>query len=141
MAQGLRAERLSGHPVDEHALLADPHRRALEVDEFRLVLDGATRRRIASPIADVFGALAGREVAIVTDPPALVFDEPTIQLPMPQPDLVRVKAGERSGREGRWGGLAGLRRFTDGAFLESGWVMLDGAGTIAVPLADLERFG
>jgi hypothetical protein len=38
-------------------------------------------------------------------------------------------------------GLAGLRRFADGAFLESGWVQFDGAGTIAVPLADLERFG
>jgi len=59
----------------------------------------------------------------------------------PQPDLVRVRAGERAGREGRWGGLAGLRRFADGAFLESGWVQFDGAGTIAVPLADLERFG
>jgi hypothetical protein len=106
-----------------------------------LVLDGATRRRIAGPISDVFSALAGREVAIVTDPPALIFDEPTIQLPVPPPDLVRVRAGERAGREGRWGGLAGLRRFADGSFLEAGWVMLDGAGTVAVPLADLERFG
>jgi hypothetical protein len=106
-----------------------------------LVLDGATRRRIAGPISNVFAALAGREVAIVTDPPALVFDEPSVQLPMPQPDLVRVRAGERAGREGRWGGLAGLRRFADGAFLEAGWVQFDGAGRVAVPLADLERFG
>jgi hypothetical protein len=106
-----------------------------------LVLDGAMRRRIASPISDVFAALAGREVAIVTDPPALVFDEPSIKLPVPRPDLVRVRAGERAGREGRWAGLAGLRRFADGAFLESGWVQFDGAGTMAIPLADLERFG
>jgi hypothetical protein len=105
-----------------------------------LVLDGATRRRIAGPITDIFAALAGREVAIVTEPPALVFDEPTVQLPLPAPDLVRVRAGERAGREGRWGGLAGLRRFTDGAFLEAGWVHLDGGGPVAVPLADLERF-
>jgi hypothetical protein len=106
-----------------------------------LVLDGATRRRIAGPVADVFAALAGREVAIVTDPPALVFDEPSIQLPVPPPDLVRVRAGERAGREGSWGGLAGLRRFADGTFLEAGWVHLDGGGPVAVPLADLERFG
>jgi hypothetical protein len=99
------------------------------------------RRRIASPIAEIFSALAGREVAIVTDPPALVFDEPTVQLPTPQPDLVRVRAGEQAGREGRWGGLAGLRRFADGSFLEAGWVLFDGAGTIAIPLADLESFG
>jgi len=106
-----------------------------------LVLDGAVRRRIASPIADIFSALAGREIAIVTDPPAIVFDEPSIQLPVAQPDLVRVRAGERAGREGRWGGLAGLRRFADGSFLEAGWVIFDGAGTVAVPLGDLERFG
>ncbi len=106
-----------------------------------LVLEGAMRRRIASPIADIFSALAGREVAIVTDPPALVFDEPAVQLPTPQPDLVRVRAGEQAGREGRWGGLAGLRRFADGSFLEAGWVLFDGAGTIAIPLADLESFG
>jgi hypothetical protein len=105
-----------------------------------LVLDGATRRRIAGPIADVFSVLAGREVAIVTDPPALVFDEPRVQLPIPAPDLVRVRAGERAGREGRWAGLAGLRRFQDGAFLEAGWVQFDGAGTVPIPLADLERF-
>ncbi|HEX5013752.1 MAG TPA: hypothetical protein VFV72_06280 [Candidatus Limnocylindrales bacterium] len=106
-----------------------------------LVLDGAIRRRIAGPIAAIFGALAGRDVAIVTDPPALVFDEPNVQLPAPAPDLVRVRAGERAGREGRWAGLAGLRRFQDGAFLESGWVQFEGAGTVAIPLADLERFG
>ena len=106
-----------------------------------LVLEGATRRRIAGPIGAVFAALAGREVAIVTDPPALVFDEPSVQLPLPAPDLVRVRAGERAGREGRWAGLAGLRRFQDGAFLEAGWVQFDGAGTVAIPLADLERFG
>ena len=45
-----------------------------------LVLDGAVRRPIASPVAAVLAALAGREVAIVMDPPALVFDEPEIEL-------------------------------------------------------------
>jgi hypothetical protein len=106
-----------------------------------LVLDGAIRRRIASPVAEVLSALAGREVAIVTDPPALVFDEPSIEIGTPDPDLVRIRAGERAGREGRWGGLAGLRRFSGGTFLEAGWVEIEGGGRVAVPLADLERFG
>lgn len=105
-----------------------------------LVLDGAARRRIASPIAGVLAALAGREVAIVTDPPALVFDEPALDIPAPDPDLVRIRSGDRAGREGRWGGLAGLRRFAGGTFLEAGWVQVDGGGRVAVPLADLERF-
>jgi hypothetical protein len=105
-----------------------------------LVLDGAIRRRIASPVAAVLTALAGREVAIVTDPPALVFDEPSIEIEPPQPDLVRIRSGERAGREGRWAGLAGLRRFIGGTFLEAGWVEIEGGGRVAVPLADLERF-
>jgi hypothetical protein len=105
-----------------------------------LVLDGAVRRRIASPIASVFAAIAGREVAIVTDPPALVFDETELELAEPPADLVRVRAGERAGREGRWAGLAGLRRFAGGTFLEAGWVRYEGGVPVAVPLADLERF-
>ena len=90
------------------------------------VLDGAVRRKIASPVASVLAALAGREVAIVMDPPALVFNEPEIDLAPPPRDLVRVRAGERVGREGRWAGLAGLRRFADGTFLEAGWVAFEG---------------
>jgi hypothetical protein len=107
-----------------------------------LVLDGALRRRIASPVASALAAIAGREVSIVTDPPALVFNETEIDLPPPDPDLVRVRAGEGAGREGQWAGLAGLRRFTDGTFLEAGWVRFEGGGgPVPVPLADLERFG
>jgi hypothetical protein len=106
-----------------------------------LVLDGAARRRIASPVSSVFTAIAGREVAIVTDPPALIFNETDIELTPPPPDLVRVRAGERAGREGRWAGLAGLRRFADGTFLEAGWVRFDGGMPVPLPLADLERFG
>jgi hypothetical protein len=106
-----------------------------------LVLDGAVRRRIASPVASVLAAIVGREVAIVTDPPALVFDESEVDLAQPPTDLVRVRAGEKAGREGRWAGLAGLRRFADGTFLEAGWVRYDGGAPVPVPLADLERFG
>ncbi len=105
-----------------------------------LVLDGAVRRPIASPISSVLAAIAGREVAIVMDPPALVFDESEVDLAPPPTDLVRVRAGERVGREGRWAGLAGLRRFADGTFLEAGWIRSDGGVPMAVPLADLERF-
>ena len=56
-----------------------------------LVLDGAVRRRIASPVTSALAAIAGREVAIVTDPPALVFNEPEIEFrcaaagPRPRP--------------------------------------------------------
>jgi hypothetical protein len=105
-----------------------------------LVLDGAIRRRIASPVAAVLRALAGHDVAIVTDPPALVFDEPSIEVAPPPPDLIRIRSGPDAGQEGRWGGLAGLRRFADGTFLEAGWVRFDDGGRVAAPLADLERF-
>ena len=105
-----------------------------------LVLDGAVRRRIASPVTSALAAIAGREVAIVTDPPALVFNETEIEFSAPPPDLVRVRAGDRAGREGQWAGLAGLRRFADGTFLEAGWVRFDGGVPIPMPLADLERF-
>jgi len=106
-----------------------------------LVLDGAFRRPIASPIAAVLQALVGREVAIVTDPPGLVFNEPAIEFDPPEPDLVRVRGGEHAGREGRWEGLAGLRRFVGGTFLEAGWVHVGGPAPVAIALADLERFG
>lgn len=105
-----------------------------------LVLDGAFRRPIPSPVAAVLQALAGREVAIITDPPGLMFNEPTIELAPPPPDLVRVRGGEHAGREGRWAGLAGLRRFVGGTFLEAGWVHIGGPAPVAIPLADLERF-
>jgi hypothetical protein len=106
-----------------------------------LVLDGAFRRPIASPVAAVLQALAGREVAIVTDPPGLVFNEPTIELAPAAPDLVRIRGGEHAGREGQWVGAAGLRRFVGGTFLEAGWVHVGGPAPVAVALADLERFG
>jgi hypothetical protein len=106
-----------------------------------LVLDGAFRRPIASPVATVLQALAGREVAIVTDPPGLVFNEPAIELAPPPWDLVRIRGGEHVGREGHWMGLAGQRRFVGGTFLEAGWVHVGGPAPVAIPLADLERFG
>lgn len=105
-----------------------------------LVLEGAVRRPIASPIAAILAGLAGREVAIVADPPALVFDDSGVEGPSPDADLVRVRGGEQAAREGRWAGLAGLHRFPGGTFLEAAWVRFGTAEPVAIPLADLERF-
>lgn len=105
-----------------------------------LVLDGALRRPIAGPVAAVLEALSGATVAITTDPPALVFDEPGVTVAQVPPGHVRVRSGEHAGQEGRWAGLAGSRRFAGGTFLEAGWVTLGDGTTVPVPIADLERF-
>jgi hypothetical protein len=105
-----------------------------------LVLDGAIRRPVATPVSAALAALAGSEVAIVADPPQLVFDPTGIVLPAPPPDLVRVRQGAWGGREGRWAGSAGVRHFRGGVRLEAGFVRLDDGSEMAVPLGDLERF-
>lgn len=106
-----------------------------------LVLDGAVRRPIASPVMAMIEHLAGRTVAIVDNPPLLVIDDPGLDLPAPEPDLVRVVTGPLGGAEGRWAGLAGPHRFTGGVTLEAGFVRFAGRPPVAVPLGDLERFG
>jgi len=105
-----------------------------------LVLDGATRRPLAGAVQAVLGALAGFEVAIVTDPPMLVFDRPNLVIPSPPVDLVRVRAGAMSGREGQFIAAIGPRRFAGGAHLEAGIVRLPDGTDAAIPLGDLERF-
>ena len=105
-----------------------------------LVLDGAVRRPIASPIMATLEHLVGRTVAIVGDPPALVIDDPDITLAIAPADLVRVVAGPLAGAEGRWAGLAGPHRFPGGVVLEAGLVRLSGRPPVAIPLGDLERF-
>jgi hypothetical protein len=105
-----------------------------------LVLDGAVRRPIASPVMAVLEQLAGRTVAIVDNPACLVIDDPDVELPVPEPDLVRVLAGPLAGAEGRWAGLAGPHRFPGGVVLEAGYVRFAGRPAIAVPIGDLERF-
>ena len=106
-----------------------------------LVLDGASRRPLPGPVMALLGALLGHEVAIVADPPMLLYDEPEIEIPGPPPDLVRIRGGELAGREGRWLGSAGQRRFAGGVHLEAGSVRLTDGSAVAVPLGDLERFG
>ena len=105
-----------------------------------LVLDGAARRPIASPVMAILERLAGRTVGIVSDPPCLVVDDPDLDLPIPEPGLVRVIAGPLVGAEGRWAGLAGPYRFPGGVVLEAGLVRFAGRPPLAVPLGDLERF-
>ena len=104
-----------------------------------LVLDGAVRRSIAGPVVGLLEALEGREVAIVADPPALVFDEPDLELSAPPPDFVRVRSGPDAGREGRWIASLGQRRFEDGVVLEAAQVRF-AEGPAVVPIGDLERF-
>jgi hypothetical protein len=105
-----------------------------------LVLDGATRRPLAGAVQAVLAALAGREVAIVTDPPMLVFDMPNLVIPDPPLDLVRIRSGALAGREGRFIEAIGPRRFTGGVQLEAGLVHLPDGTTAAIPLGDLERY-
>jgi len=105
-----------------------------------LVLDGASRRPIASPLMALFEAIEGGMVAIVGDPPALVIDDPSVLLPVPPSDLVRVRSGPLAGAEGAWAGLAGPRRFPAGVTLEAAFVRFGGRPPVAIPLGDLERF-
>src|SRR5690349_16622435 len=105
-----------------------------------LVLEGAVRRPLAGPVMDILEALEGHDVALVADPPMLVFEEPELEVPTPKPDRVRIRAGQLMGREGTWGGLVGQRRFAGGVHLEAGTVRFDDGSVVAVPIGDLERF-
>ncbi len=105
-----------------------------------LVLDGAARRPIASPVMAMFEALQGSMVAIVRSPAALVVDDPHQSLPVPPPDLVRVRSGPLAGAEGTWAGLAGPRRFPAGVTLEAAFIRFGERPPVAIPIGDLERF-
>ena len=105
-----------------------------------LVLHGVLRRPIATPVNDLLVLLAGRDVAIVGDPPRLIFDPAGIDIPVEPPGRVHVKTGVLAGRAGEWAGLAGLRRFRGGVHLEGGFVRFGDEPPVAIPLADLERY-
>jgi hypothetical protein len=106
-----------------------------------LVLDGAVRRSIATPVAAMLERFAGTEVALLTDPPALVFDEEPTDLPAPAPDWVRVRSGVNAGLEGRVIALVGPRRFPGPVTLEAARIAVEGEPSLDVPIGDLERFG
>ncbi len=105
-----------------------------------LVLEGAVRRPLAGAVLAVLTALVGHEVAIVGDPPMLVFDAPNLHIPTPPADLVRIRAGSLGGREGRFVEAIGPRRFAGGVHLEAGLIRFPDGSIAAVPLGDLERF-
>jgi hypothetical protein len=106
-----------------------------------LAMDGHGRRPIATPILALLAALAGQEVAIVTDPPLLVFDAAKVPLPELPPDWIRARSGRHAGREGRWLKSVGLYRFRGGIHLEGAVVRFaDETETTILPVADLERF-
>jgi len=106
-----------------------------------LALDGTLRRPIATPVAALLERLAGREVALLVDPPALVFDGAGLDLPEIPPDWVRVRSGPHLGAEGRLVEAVGMRRFAGGVHLEAARVRLDGEPPAEIPLGDLERLG
>lgn len=144
-AMGVRGVVVGGLPSKEQRdfLASEARQRAARqrLPPFAvLVLDGPMRRPIASPIMAILAALAGRQVAIVGNPPVLAFDDATLELPLPPPDLVRIRSGPLLGTEGRWAGLAGMRRFAGGVHLEAGLVEAADGLVTAIPLGDLERF-
>ena len=105
-----------------------------------LVLDGAVRRPVGGAVLGLLAALTGHEVAIVTDPPMLVFDLPGLVVPTPPVDLVRIRGDALDGREARFVEAIGRRRFPGGVHLEACLVCFPDGTTAAVPLGDLERF-
>jgi hypothetical protein len=106
-----------------------------------LSFDGHQRRPMASPVLALLAALAGRDVAIVTDPPMLVFDVEDVAVPEMAPDWVRVRSGPHAGREGRYLSRAGMYQFRAGIQLDAAFVRLgDDLAPTVVPMSDLERF-
>lgn len=105
-----------------------------------LVLDGALRRPIPGPVAALLERFAGQEVALLVDPPVLVFEGADPAPAEVDPTWVRIRSGPNAGAEGRVLGPAGLRRFAAGVHLEAAFVEIDGEDRVAVPLGDLERY-
>jgi len=105
-----------------------------------LILDGYLRRSLAGPVRALLAFLAGSEVGLVGGPPMLVTALATGDLPPLDPDRVRVRGGPDVGHEGRFAGLAGLRRLPGGIVVETARVLLDDGREAVVALGDLERF-
>ena len=105
-----------------------------------LVLLGATRRRIPTPVDGApRSASRGRRSSLLVDPPALVFDATEADLPDIPRDWVHVRSGPAAGAEGRVARLVGLRRFAANVRLEAARVAIDGEPPVDLPLGDLER--
>ena len=141
--RGIVAASVAGKDLRDFQASERRQRAALHMPEpfGVLALDGALRRRIATPVAALLERLAGHEVALLVDPPALVFDATGVDLPIIPPDWVRVRGGPNLGAEGRIRELVGLRRFAAGVHLDAARVDLDGEPAAEIPLGDLERMG
>ncbi len=141
--RGIVAASVAGKDLRDFQASERRQRAALHMPEpfGVLALDGALKRPIATPVAALLERLAGHEVALLVDPPALVFDAAGVDLPDVPPDWVRVRSGPNLGAEGRLRELVGLRRFAGGVHLEAARVDLDGEAPMDIPLADLERLG
>ena len=105
-----------------------------------LVLDGYLRRALAGPMREILAILAGSDVGLVAAPPMLVTARAPRDLPLPDPDRVRVRGGPEVGLEGRFAGLAGPRRLPGGIVVETARVELDDGRASVVAVGDLERF-
>jgi hypothetical protein len=105
-----------------------------------LIMDGYVRRSLAGPVREILALLAGSEVGLVGGPPMLVTALSPGDLPLPDPDRVRVRGGPEVGREGRFAGLAGPRRLPAGIVVETARVHLDDGREVVVAVGDLERF-
>jgi hypothetical protein len=141
--RGIVAASVSGKELRDFQASEHRQRAALHMPEpfGVLALDGTLKRPIATPVAALLERLAGREVALLVDPPALVFDGTGVDLPVVAHDWVRVRSGPSLGAEGRILEVVGLRRFAGGVHLEAALVELDGEPPIELPLGDLERIG
>ncbi len=105
-----------------------------------LVLEGALRRPIPGPVAALLERFAGQEVALLVDPPALVFGGADPAPAEADPTWVRIRSGPNAGAEGRVLGPAGLWRFGAGVHIEAAFVEIGDEDRMAVPLGDLERY-
>ena len=104
-------------------------------------MDGANRRPMAGPLMEIFEMLDGREVAIIGDPPALVFDAPERRpAAARRPTSSASAAGRCSGARAAGWVRPGLRRFDGDVHLEAGRIRLDDGSVATVALGDLERF-
>ena len=99
-----------------------------------LILDGVIRRPIAgSDRRDPRGARRDDRRDLGRSAGARLRCPERRDRP-PRADHVRVRSGEHAGEEGRWAGLAGIRRFAGGTFLEAGWVIFGDDPPRPVPL-------
>lgn len=112
-----------------------------------IALDGYGRRIMPTLAWELLSAAAGRPTGLLPDSRLAVVggDPTTLDVPIHEPDAVRITAGEGAGRVARLVGLAGPVRRPGGLYLASGFVEetgLDGSPRRRiVPLSDLERLG